>query len=46
MGLKFSIPYQIPFYETDITHQVKITALIGVFIASIWYAVRVSGKYG
>ena len=21
MGLKFSIPYQIPFYETDITHQ-------------------------
>ena len=47
MGLKFSIPYQIPFYETDITHASgKITALIGFFIASIWYAVRISGKYG
>ena len=46
MGLKFSIPYQIPFYETDITHQVKFTTLTGFFIASIRYAVRVSGKYG
>ena len=46
MGLKFSISYQIPFYETDINASGKITALIGVFIASIWYAVRISGKYG
>ena len=28
MGLKFSIPYQIPFYETDITHQVKLPHLL------------------
>ena len=46
MGLKFSIPYQIPFYETDITHQVKLPHLLAFFIASIWYAVRISGKYG
>ena len=41
MGLKFSIPYQIPFYETDIMGEV--TTFIGFFITSIRYAVRVSG---
>ena len=36
MGLKFSIPYQIPFYETDITHQVKLPHLLA-------FSLQVSG---
>ena len=36
MGLKFSIPYQIPFYETDITHHVKLPHLLA-------FSLQVSG---
>ena len=36
MGLKFSIPYQIPFYETNITHQVKLPHLLA-------FSLQVSG---
>ena len=36
MGLKFSISYQIPFYETDITHQVKLPHLLA-------FSLQVSG---
>lgn len=30
MGQRFSMPYQVPFYETDITHQVKLPHLLAV----------------
>lgn len=36
MGKRFSIPYQIPFYETDITHHVKLPHLLA-------FALQVSG---
>ena len=36
MGLKFSISYQIPLYNTDITHQVKLPHLLA-------FSLQVSG---
>lgn len=30
MGQRFSMPYQVPFFETDISHQVKLPHLLAI----------------